>query len=862
MLRPLHTALLLVSGVVAQSPPPSFQLTVQHGATSHRASFSLHTARGPAFNVVVQQADGSLATHQPGPVRTYIGTLPGLPGAMASAVRRADGSTPYHVLFADGAEWINNGTSTTLRTSNGWTPRYPTFVTGTGGAGGDVWAAEVGVDLPYSQFSVDNDVDAALEMVEHSINTVNLIYLRDASVLHRLGRVVVRAASQRDPYAGMTTTNALLGEIGRQWNSVLPSSSHDVALVATSATGGGLAAVGVVGSPGYSANGATVEGDFTVVWRHEVGHNWSLGHYDGGTPEGPTINSGNALSRMSGPEQALLLAHRSARAASLDRLGPHPTPIPPRASLDRMAYPPQSGPLRIDVLDNDHDANGEALTIAAVDGFSRLGGAVAVSPGTGPGGRDEVLYTPPAVPTAQSDWFSYSVVDTAGREGLGYVATALTGEDDLLAHYTLDQGTGAPAKDSSAYARHAAPSGAPVWAAGRIGGGIALDGVDDSLQAAALDQSIDRVTITAWVKRSGAQNGWAGIVFCRGGSTTAGINFGTANELRYHWGGGHWQWNSGLVVPDGRWTFVALRVTPTAATLMMDDGSGLRTATNAATHAVEAFDDELNIGRDPHSASRTFGGVLDEIRIWRRDLTVGEVRALAAGFGPTANPIPDHLSTRNTSAVVLTWRPAPTAVNHRVYFSSVYADVRDGAPAADQGLVANNWWTTPLLGNGSWFWRVDTTDGVRWLEGAVWSFAVVPGPTIALAQAYGSGCAGSSGTAPSARALGLPRPGTAGFALELAAAPPNTTAALLISTQPDRRRLGTAGCALLLRAPAMPIAAVSTDPAGRAVAPMPIPTNPALLGARLFTQFGVTDPGGALFGVASLTNALHLTIGL
>ncbi len=717
-------AIALALPAQAQEPPPTFEWTVSYGGTSYQADFELHSARGPNFSVEVQQADGSFVSHTPDSVRTYIGTIATLPGAMASALRREDGSTFYHVLFEDGAEWINNGGTTILRTHDDWTPNYPAFVTGAGGAGSDVWAAEVGVDIPNSQYAVDGDIDAALEMVEHSVNTVNLLYLRDASILHRLGRVVVRADATQDPYDGMTTTGALLSEIGNQWNNVLDPGTHDIALVATFVTGGGLAAVGVVGSPGYSANDASIEGDFTIVWRHEVGHNWSLGHFDGGTPEGKTINSGNSLSRMSGPEQAKAIAHRIARSGFLDNLGPHPFEVPPYASLDRAAYIPQSTAITIDVLGNDHDVNGDSLAITSFDTSTSLGGFVTLSAGTGPGGRDELLYTPPTLATPQTDHFTYRIVDASGREALGNVMTKLTSDSGFLAHFAMDEVAGTVANDSSAYLRHATLENGPNWNPGLINGGIALDGVDDRLTADALDVSTANFTITGWVKRDGDQTGWAGLVFCRGGNTVAGLNFGNANELRYHWDGGQWPWNSGLVVPDGVWTFVALAVTPTAATIYMDPGTGMQTATNTAAHNAEPFDATLVLGHDPHSSPRRFKGEMDDIRIYGDTLSPAEIIAIAAGLGTAANPTPAHLTSAMTSSVELSWTSSPAATNHRVYLSQIYSEVRDGLPTADQGLEPSSAWMTPTLVNGSWFWRIDTTDGTDWAQGPVWSFTI------------------------------------------------------------------------------------------------------------------------------------------
>ncbi|MCA8975880.1 MAG: hypothetical protein KDC98_14255, partial [Planctomycetes bacterium] len=762
-----------------------------------------------------------------------------------------DGTICYHVLFDDGAEWINNGGATTLRTDANWTPQYPSSLTGSGGAGTNVWAAEVGVDVPFSQYAVDNDVDDVLEMVEHSVNTVNLIYLRDAGITHRLGRVVVRASSASDPYAGMTTTNALLGEIVNQWNSVLPASTHDLGLVATSATGGGVAYVGVVGNPGYSANGASHEGDFTIVWRHEVGHNWSLGHYDGGTPEGRTINSGNSLARMSGPEQARAIAHRNARLAHLDNLGPYPLPIPPHASLDRATYTPLSNAITIDVLANDHDANGEAFGITAFDGTSRFGGTVSLSPGTGPGGRDELRYTPPAQASPQTDHFRYRITDTAGREGLGTVVTRLVFDSDFLAHFAMDETVGAVAHDASSHGAHADLLGGPTWTAGTIGGGLDFDGVDDQLVAPAPDHPTSSFTVTGWIRRSGTQSTWAGVAFCRGGSTTTGLGFGGSNDLRYHWNGGQWSWSSGLVVPDNTWTFVALVVTPAAGTIYMDAGSGLQSATNPGPHAIEAFDAALTIGRDPNSSARSFRGSIDDLRFFARALTGAEILAASRGLGSASAPNPAHLAAITGSNANLTWVTSPATTNHRVWLSSSYTEVRDGLAAADWGLHPATSWTTPTLSAGTWYWRIDSTDGTSWAAGPVWSFALAAPANVVP---YGSGCPGANAQVPAIGAVGEPRLGNSSFRFEVTGAAPQSTAALLLSHQFGFTPIS--GCVLLLGGTTTTFPYTLTDSTGHASQAVPIPFSPGLIGLRLFGQFLIADPGGALYGLGAMSNGL------
>src|SRR5690606_25720003 len=98
-------------------------------------------------------------------------------------------------------------------------------------------------------------------------------------------------------------------------------------------------------------------------------------------------------------------------------------------------------------------------------------------------------------------------------------------------------------------------------------------------------------------------------------------------ELRYTWNNSAWTWNSGLAVPDNQWTFVALVVEPTKATIYMNAGAGLVSATNEANHAPEEFDGTLCFGQDS-LGSRFFNGTMDEVAIFDRALTPAEIGAL------------------------------------------------------------------------------------------------------------------------------------------------------------------------------------------------------------------------------------------
>lgn len=163
-----------------------------------------------------------------------------------------------------------------------------------------------------------------------------------------------------------------------------------------------------------------------------------------------------------------------------------------------------------------------------------------------------------------------------------------------------------------------------------LGLAAAFDGVNDRVEVPALQLDSNRVTITCFLKRSGAQNPFSALAFSRAASTVAGLHFGNANELRYSWNddGASWGWDSGLVVPDGQWVFAALVVEPTRARLYLGQAGTLSLATNAITHAAEEFDGKLVLGRDAGFSNRYFEGSLDDVRVYDHALTPAEVEAL------------------------------------------------------------------------------------------------------------------------------------------------------------------------------------------------------------------------------------------
>lgn len=157
----------------------------------------------------------------------------------------------------------------------------------------------------------------------------------------------------------------------------------------------------------------------------------------------------------------------------------------------------------------------------------------------------------------------------------------------------------------------------------------AFSGTNGYVELPPLNLNTNAVTMTAWIFCGGIQSNNTAIVFSRAGTTVAGLKFDVndPNGLSYNWNADSAAFNfkSGLAVPVAQWSFVALIVQPEQATLCLQDGSQFLTAINYTTHPEQAFESDTLIGADAGDPNRTFNGIVDEVAIFNRALSVGDV---------------------------------------------------------------------------------------------------------------------------------------------------------------------------------------------------------------------------------------------
>ena len=169
---------------------------------------------------------------------------------------------------------------------------------------------------------------------------------------------------------------------------------------------------------------------------------------------------------------------------------------------------------------------------------------------------------------------------------------------------------------------------------------VSVPGTGPSVRVPALNFNTDTLTISAWVKPStSAQSPSAGIIVCDGGTTYAGLtmDFNGGLNLGYVWNNdpATYNWapttdaNPPLpTLPASDWAYVALVVKPDQAwiyTCASNNPANFAGATNFFSHVPQAFDSATLFGSDGGNATYSFAGNVDEVAIFNRALSVGEL---------------------------------------------------------------------------------------------------------------------------------------------------------------------------------------------------------------------------------------------
>lgn len=172
--------------------------------------------------------------------------------------------------------------------------------------------------------------------------------------------------------------------------------------------------------------------------------------------------------------------------------------------------------------------------------------------------------------------------------------------------------------------------------------------------------STNTVTFAMWIYPIGLQESWCGLLMSRGGTAAGGFGYNDQQMLAYTWNANSsltYGFVSGLVPPTNQWSFVAMVIEPTQATLYLCNANGIQTAVNTLAHTSDVFG-AWQIGHDNNgnNATRAFNGVIDEVAVYRRSLSRSEIEGMYAAGGGLVPVAPTLLSLQKSGdQIVLSW---------------------------------------------------------------------------------------------------------------------------------------------------------------------------------------------------------------
>jgi hypothetical protein len=223
--------------------------------------------------------------------------------------------------------------------------------------------------------------------------------------------------------------------------------------------------------------------------------------------------------------------------------------------------------------------------------------------------------------TAQAD-LATGLVAYWNMNGNGLdTAGGIAGSADTTADNGINQG---PA-GSQAYST-VTPSPVSGYYSKQDGAG----GYLDAGNLADVNISASDLTISAWFRVDAFDAGWQGLVAHGEGDDYRIARRGSNNWLAFAGGTGDIEASS-APVDDGLWHHVLATSVNGGGTELWIDGVSEATGAGPATIGNNGTPTNLFIGANPESANRDFNGGIDDVAIWSRVLTPGEISNIYNG---------------------------------------------------------------------------------------------------------------------------------------------------------------------------------------------------------------------------------------
>ncbi|GAF79978.1 unnamed protein product, partial [marine sediment metagenome] len=324
----------------------------------------------------------------------------------------------------------------------------------------------------------------------------------------------------------------------------------------------------------------------------------------------------------------------------------------------------------------------------------------------------------------------YAVLDSGNVWSLTTVQDIPVHADpNFVGWWTFVEGQGTTAYDWSGNGNDGTLQGDPEWVDGFFDNALDFDGSGDYVNCGN-DSALGLTytgTVAAWIKHVDVFPGAGATVVAKGGHEWGLL----INED----GGNTMQWYCNDTEPreritgttpvdDGQWHHVA-GVHDGSTMYLYVDGELDASAASSGLINQEAYD--VWIGGDSERNARFWNGTIDDVRIYNRVLSVGEIAALATRI-EAANPDPaDNSVVDPTGGTVLSWSAGRHASKHNVYFSTdeTLVNGRNPGVKTELGMPDTDHFTSPAY-DQVYYWAVDAVNDPCLWSGKVWSFITIP----------------------------------------------------------------------------------------------------------------------------------------
>ncbi len=127
-------------------------------------------------------------------------------------------------------------------------------------------------------------------------------------------------------------------------------------------------------------------------------------------------------------------------------------------------------------------------------------------------------------------------------------------------------------------------------------------------------------TLELWVKPDGSQRYWGSAIATRTGNSAIALSF-DGGKLCFIWDGTWGCTSNSVLDTSGKWQHLAVVLKTSSPTINAYRDGVLLQSTNPTLGAHDLSSNTFRLGHDSHDVTRTYKGLMDEVRIWSVDKT-------------------------------------------------------------------------------------------------------------------------------------------------------------------------------------------------------------------------------------------------